>query len=106
MGRTARPKPERLAAKLYAIRSRLDITQGELIKRLGYRKSPLYPSSISEFEQGKREPPLLVLSAYAKLVGVPMEMLVDDDQDLPENLPSQTGYEWVMKRVKTRQYQR
>lgn len=100
MGRIARPKPERLAAKLLAIRTRFDLTQGELIKSLGYRKSPLYPSSISEFEQGKREPPLLVLFAYAKLAGVPMEMLVDDDQDLPEHLPSQTGYEWIMKRVR------
>lgn len=54
-----------------------------MIERLGYKKTPLYPSHISEFERGLREPPLLVLLQYARLIRVPMETLVDDDLDLP-----------------------
>ena len=100
MGRSSRPKPERLAAKLLRIRNALDLTQDEMLKRLAYRKSPLYASQISDFEQGKREPPVLVLLKYARVAGVPMELLVDDDLDLPEHLPC-VPHEWIMKRVST-----
>ena len=89
MGRAARLKPARLADKLRAIRTRLDLTLKGMIERLGYENLPLYPASISEYEQGKREPPLPVLLQYARVAGVTMEMLVDDDLDLPERLPAQ-----------------
>jgi transcriptional regulator with XRE-family HTH domain len=98
MGRSHRQKPTRLAAKLYAIRTGLDLTQEQMIERLDCSETPLYPASISLYEQGKREPPLLVLLAYARAAGVTMEMLVDDEADLPEPLPSLSGYRWVMKR--------
>jgi transcriptional regulator with XRE-family HTH domain len=86
MGRSSRPKPARLAAKLLQIRGKLGITQEEMLERLDYDKSPLYASQISDFEQGKREPPLLVLLQYARVAGVTMEVLVDDEMDLPERL--------------------
>lgn len=101
MGRTARPKPNRLAHKLLDIRTRLDLTQGEMIKRLGYNRSPLYPSSLSEFENGKREPPLLVLLQYGRVAGVPVEVLIDDDLNLPEHLPAMLEHDWIMKPVRT-----
>jgi transcriptional regulator with XRE-family HTH domain len=88
MGRADRLKPERLAEKLLAIRQSLDLTQEQLIERLGYKRLPLYPASISLYEQGKREPPLPVLLRYARLAGVTMEMLVDDELDLPKKLPT------------------
>lgn len=100
MGRSHRQKPERLAIKLHAIRQALDLTQEEMIERLNYKRIPLYPASISQYEAGTREPPLLVLLQYSRVAGVPMEVLVDDEQDLPEPLPSQTGYQWIMKRVR------
>jgi transcriptional regulator with XRE-family HTH domain len=100
MGRSRRPRPARLAAKLLQIRAQLGLTQEQMLERLNYHKSPLYSSQISDFEQGKREPPLLVLLQYAKVVGVPMEVLVDDAIDLPAGLHEKPGYEWVLKRVR------
>lgn len=101
MGRAHRLKPARLAQKVLTIRVTLDLTQEQMIERLGYSKLPLYPASISLYEQGKREPPLPVLLQYARIAGVPMEVLVDDELDLPKHLPSVSGSEWVMKRVRT-----
>jgi hypothetical protein len=71
-----------------------------MLERLNYKKSPLYASQISDFEQGKREPPLLVLLQYARISGVPMEALVDDDLDMPSELPNKQGYEWIVRRVR------
>jgi transcriptional regulator with XRE-family HTH domain len=102
MGRARRPKPARLATKLLQIRTQLGLTQEQMLERLDYRKSPLYASQISDFEQGKREPPLLVLLRYSRISGVPMEVLVDDEADVPTQLPGKTGYEWVMRRIQTK----
>lgn len=103
MGRSRRPKPARLAAKLLQIRTRLGLTQEQMLERLNYKKSPLYASQISDFEQGKREPPLLVLLQYARVAGIPMEMLVDDEIDVPAKLHGKQGYEWEMRLVRRRQ---
>lgn len=103
MGRARRPKPARLASKLLQIRTQLSLTQEQMLERLNYRKSPLYASQISDFEQGKREPPLLVLLHYSRVAGVPMEVLVDDELNIPTHLPDRVGYEWVIRRVRTKQ---
>ena len=100
MGRSNRKKPARLGAKLSAIRAALGLTQEQMIERLNCPDSPLYPASISQYEQSKREPPLLVLLAYARVAGVAMEMLVDDDLDLPNPLPAPSGYALVIRRVR------
>ncbi|MCA1623233.1 MAG: helix-turn-helix domain-containing protein [Acidobacteria bacterium] len=78
MGRAKRVMPKQLGEKLYQIRDSLDLTLEGLIERLKCPEIPLYPASISMYESGKREPPLLVLLRYARLGGVTMEMLVDD----------------------------
>jgi transcriptional regulator with XRE-family HTH domain len=106
MGRSSRPKPARLASKLLHIRTQLGLTQEQMLERLDYQKSPLYASQISDFEQDKREPPLLVLLQYARVAGVPMEALVDDDLKLPERLPGRTGYERIMRRVRAQKRRR
>ena len=87
MGTARRPQPERLPAKLLKIRQLLDLTQEQMAARLGHLKSPPQPGMISRFEQGKREPTLLVLLEYARMGGVAMEILVDDEIDLPRRLP-------------------
>jgi transcriptional regulator with XRE-family HTH domain len=84
MGRAHRNRPKRLAEKLLTIRTRLDLTQPELIKRLKAKGERLHPASISLYESGQREPPLIVLLRYARLAGVPMDVLVDDKLDLPK----------------------
>ncbi|MGH9897267.1 MAG: helix-turn-helix domain-containing protein [Pyrinomonadaceae bacterium] len=91
MGRAVRAKPVRLAGKLKRIRESLDVSQQTLSERLqNYIKSTnpckLYPSNISGFEIGEREPSLLILLAYARLAGIDMEVLVDDGLDLPKKL--------------------
>ena len=106
MGRSHRPKPGRLGAKLHEIRRQLELTQAQMIARLNCPRIPLYPASISQYERGTREPPSLVLLQYARTAGVTVEMLIDDDLDLPERLPVITGHEWIMKRVRMGHEQR
>lgn len=85
MGRKPRLRPERLAEKLRQIREALGLSQTELLNRLGF---DIHYSRISEYELGKNEPALPILLAYARLAGVSMDVLVDDELDLPAKLPS------------------
>ena len=82
-----RPKPERLAEKLRQIRLALGLSQTEMLKRLGLDEDMSY-ARISEYEQGIREPSLLTLLEYSHAAGVHMEVLADDNLDLPEKLPN------------------
>jgi transcriptional regulator with XRE-family HTH domain len=83
----ARPKPKRLAEKLLAIRTALGVSQPVLHKRLGVEHLIEY-NVISRYELGKNEPPLMVLLEYARIANVYVEVLIDDDVDLPDKLPS------------------
>lgn len=47
---------------------------------------------ISEYERGKREPSLRVLLAYARAACIHLEVLVDDEIDLPAKLPGNAVY--------------
>lgn len=87
MGTKPRPKPERLAEKLLQIRNTLGLSQTELVKRLGVEDVIAY-HRISEYETGKREPPLLILLAYAHCVNLSTDDLIDDEVNLPRRLPA------------------
>lgn len=89
MGRSRRPKPARLGGKLRQIRSYLGLTLEQIIDRLGYKESPIYPTNISAMERGEREPPLLLLLAYARLAGVSTDVLIDDELNLPGKFSSE-----------------
>jgi transcriptional regulator with XRE-family HTH domain len=89
MGRSPRPKPERLGEKLLAIRQGLGFSQTQMLKSLGLK---IDYSAISNYELGTREPPLPVLLRYARLAGVCLDLLVDDDLDLPVRLPSKAKH--------------
>ena len=82
MGTRVRPRPRNLSQKLHQIRIELALSRAEITRRLGFGDS-LHVGRISEYERGLREPSLLVLLAYARLAGVHMEDLIDDDIDLP-----------------------
>jgi transcriptional regulator with XRE-family HTH domain len=86
MGRSSRPKPERLALKLLSLREALGISQAEMVVRLDYPR--IHPAHVSGYERGEREPPLPVLLRYARMVGVSTDVLIDDELDLPAKLPS------------------
>ena len=83
----ARPKPERLAEKLLAIRNALGLSQTEMHRRLGVEHLIEY-HSISKYELGKREPPLVIHLQYARLANVYVEVVIDDELDMPAGLPS------------------
>ena len=85
--RSPRPQPRCLAKKLYTIRKQLDYSQEQIAKVLTSDDSPVHAGNISRFEQGTREPSLLVILGYAHLAGVSTDVLIDDRLDLPERLP-------------------
>jgi transcriptional regulator with XRE-family HTH domain len=87
MGTKPRLKPERLAEKLLQIRNTLGLSQTELLYRLGVEDLISY-KQISKYETGKGEPMLIILLRYARLAGVSMDVLVDDELNLPANLPN------------------
>ena len=82
MGRSNRSRPRKLGRKLRQIRTGLGLTQTEMIQRLGVKSEPLTAASISGYELGKREPPLMVLLRYARLAGVCVDTLIDDKMKL------------------------
>jgi hypothetical protein len=52
---------------------------------------------ISDYELGLREPSLMILLSYARLSGVHMEALVDDELDLPNKLPGNAQHETIKR---------
>src|ERR1051325_3960910 len=96
MGRGSRPKPARLAAKLRQIRTALGLTQQQMHERLGETKTALYPGHIGLYESGQREPPLPVLLRYARSAGVYVDVLIDDELDLPNYLPAVNEVDTIM----------
>lgn len=87
MARGPREKPERLTEKLLAIRHALGLPQTEMLRRLGADYRMVY-SRISEFESGKGEPSLIILLEYARVAGVCVDVLIDDELDLPAKHPA------------------
>jgi len=93
MGKAAREKPKRLAEKLMAIRHALELSQNEMVKRLGL-EDKLLREDISRFERGVGgEPPLSVLLRYARTIsttgkGEFLEAMIDDEMELPPRLPA------------------
>lgn len=99
--RHPRPQPDRLAEKLRRIRTMLGYTLEEMARALAEaRKSPPAKSHVYRFEAGMREPSLLVLLEYARVAGVTLEVLVDDDLNLPTRLSAAGGTKRVLKAVR------
>jgi transcriptional regulator with XRE-family HTH domain len=91
MGRDSREKPERLAEKLIQIRNALGLSQSEIISRMGLTER-LNRDDVSKYERGVREPSLIVLLCYARVAGICLDSLVDDEIDLPSRLPSKSKH--------------
>jgi transcriptional regulator with XRE-family HTH domain len=85
MGRKARLRPKRLADKLRQVRIGLGLSQSEMLHRLGF---DIHYSRISEYELGKNEPALPILLKYARVASVAVDVLIDDEMDLPAKLPA------------------
>jgi hypothetical protein len=50
-----------------------------MAQALGFKS--VYPSHISQYEHGTREPPLPVVLKYAQLAGISTDVLIDDRID-------------------------
>jgi DNA-binding XRE family transcriptional regulator len=86
MAHTSRPRLANLHSKLIQIRARLGLTEARMAEALGCRPG-LREGDVRAFERGRREPPAEVLLRYARAAGVPLEVLADDDLQLPVRLP-------------------
>ena len=96
----ARPRPKRLAEKLLQIRNTLGLSQTEMWRRLGVEDEISF-KRISKYELDQNEPPLFILLQYARVAGVHMEALVDDELDLPEKLPATAKHEDIKRAYKS-----
>jgi transcriptional regulator with XRE-family HTH domain len=94
MGKASRQKPIYLAEKILKIRNALGLSQSEMLTRLEI-SDEAYRNYISDFENGKREPPLPGLLRYAKIANVWLDVIVDDDLALPDRLPTSKKSEGV-----------
>jgi transcriptional regulator with XRE-family HTH domain len=86
MGHGKKQRPKKLGAKLRSIRESLGITQDEMARRLKSlgADTTIHSGYIADFETtDKREPGLLTLLAYSKLSGISVNVLIDDEVELP-----------------------
>jgi transcriptional regulator with XRE-family HTH domain len=97
----ARPRPKRLAEKLRQIRLELGLSQTEMHRRLETEEQILY-TRISDYELDKNEPSLMTILAYARVAGVHMEDIVDDELDLPAKLPGNVTYQGLKRKSASR----
>lgn len=91
MARRSLKRCERLGEKLVQIRNALGLSQREMLRRLGYEEAIFY-NRISDYELDKRIPPLPLLLEYARVAGVHMEDIVNDEFELPDRLPGKVRY--------------
>ena len=91
MGKHPRPKQARLGDKLLQIRRSLGFSQNGILRQLGLEET-LSRTIISNYELGEREPPLYVLLRYARVAGVCLDSIVDDELDLPDEMPTIPGH--------------
>lgn len=60
----------------------MNLSQQQLITELD-AEDVIYQTNISEYEAGRREPPLPILFKYARLARIGTDVLIDDKTDLP-----------------------
>lgn len=71
-----------MAGKLLQIRKALGVSQRELAERLDCNVDHYH---VSKYERNRSEPTLKALLAYARIAGVEMAQIIDDDEDLTLN---------------------
>lgn len=97
MGKQTRKRPRRLPEKLLEIRRRLGLSQGEMVRRIGM-EDEIERDYISKYERGTLEPSLWVLLQYARAANLWVDVLIDNDLDLPGRLPAKAKSEGVRQK--------
>ena len=77
-----RAMTKKLGKKMKQIRVRLGMSQRQMVEALSYTATPLRASQVSQYEQGQREPTMMLVLAYARLAKVSVESLIDDKMKL------------------------
>jgi transcriptional regulator with XRE-family HTH domain len=90
-------RPKRLGEKLGIIRKQLELSQNEMVRRLGLN-GKLTREEVSAYERGVREPSLPTLLRYADVARVWIDVLVDDDLDLPKETRGVIKSEGIRRR--------
>lgn len=101
MKNLSRTKSSRLAEKLLQIRLALGLSQSGILEHLGFSEE-LFRSNVSQYELGTREPSLPVLLQYARAANVWVDVLIDDNLDLPNELPSPSKSEGAKRKSASR----
>ena len=91
MSKGVRQKPARLAEKLKQIRLTLNLSQSQMLRRLGLEEVIPY-TKISHYELGRRLPSLIEIVKYAEVAGVCTDVLLRDELELPAKLPSKAKH--------------
>jgi transcriptional regulator with XRE-family HTH domain len=78
-----RAMPKKLGKKLRQIREGLGMSQRQIVDALNYTATPLRASQISQYENGQREPTMMLVLAYARLAKISTDYLIDDKMKLP-----------------------
>ena len=97
MGKAPGYKPSHLGQKFVEVRRKLGLSQNGLIRHLGLTEE-LFQGDISAFELGNRIPDLRTLLLLANAVGVYVDVLIDDELDLPEKLPAKPKSEGIRRK--------
>jgi transcriptional regulator with XRE-family HTH domain len=107
MGSRKRPRALRLHEKLRQIREAYGLSQAEMVSRLELTDE-LKQSDVSAFERKptdkwSREPALPHLLRYARVAGVNVEVLIDDELELPDKLAPDPMHGVVKRDIFTRE---
>ncbi len=89
-----RLRPARLGEKLRQIRSALGLSLSQMLRRLD-AEDLIVSSQISQYETDAREPPLQIILRYARVAGVHVEDIINDELDLPAKLPGSVRYKGI-----------
>lgn len=77
--------PARLADKLRRIRRFHGLSQGKMLLIINPQETDEdNRARVSQYENDKRIPSLIEIFNYAKFANLPIETLIDDNRDLPE----------------------
>src|SRR5205085_1538158 len=97
MGKQTRQRPKRLPEKLLEIRQKLGLSQNGMVRQLGL-EDEIERDYISKYERGTLEPSLWVLLQYARAANVWVDVLIDNDLDLPGKIPAKSKSEGVRRK--------
>jgi transcriptional regulator with XRE-family HTH domain len=81
MGSASRRKPARLGEKLKTIRENFEYSFSQMAAALSDRDVKVLKTDVHKFENGEREPNLIILLKYARLGNVTIDFLADDKRD-------------------------